>query len=180
MQRARQTPHGARPNREGAYAKRKLRWARAGSARHNLRVGRLSCAVMRSPEEWPSCGSNPADRIRLTGPAAFIFSFYCSTAWLRRKFKKLSHRRSWTVHVCSNTRASIRMSNFQVSHCCLLMARSWVPSLAWQSARKSNLAAFYYSIARSIGRSWDVPPMSHLRPRRCVRRAFIGAYRRGG
>src|SRR6478609_8191644 len=72
MQRAGQTPHGARPNREGAYAKRKLRRVRAGSVRHNLRVGRLSCAVMRSPEEWPSCGSNPADRIRLTGPAAFI------------------------------------------------------------------------------------------------------------
>jgi hypothetical protein len=26
-------------------------WARAGSARHNLRVGRLSRAVMRGPEE---------------------------------------------------------------------------------------------------------------------------------
>src|SRR5712691_10540487 len=26
---------------------------------------------MRDPEEWPSCRSNPADRIRLTGPAAF-------------------------------------------------------------------------------------------------------------
>jgi hypothetical protein len=25
---------------------------------------------MRGPEEWPSSGSNPADRIRLTGPAA--------------------------------------------------------------------------------------------------------------
>jgi len=25
---------------------------------------------MRGPEEWPSCRSNPADRIRLTGPAA--------------------------------------------------------------------------------------------------------------
>ena len=27
---------------------------------------------MRGPEEWPSRGSNPADRIRLTGPAAFF------------------------------------------------------------------------------------------------------------
>jgi thiosulfate reductase cytochrome b subunit len=27
---------------------------------------------MRGPEEWPSSGSNPADRIRLTGPAANI------------------------------------------------------------------------------------------------------------
>ena len=25
---------------------------------------------MPGPEEWPSCGSNAADRIRLTGPAA--------------------------------------------------------------------------------------------------------------
>ena len=32
---------------------------------------------MRGPEEWPS-RSNPADRIRLTGPAALIyFVFYC-------------------------------------------------------------------------------------------------------
>jgi hypothetical protein len=30
----------------------------------------LSLAVMRGPEEWPSHRSNPADRIRLTGPAA--------------------------------------------------------------------------------------------------------------
>src|ERR1700686_3125943 len=80
MERAGQTPHGARPNREGAGSERKLRLARAGSARHNLRVGRLSCAVMRGPEEWPSCGSNPADRIRLIGPAAFIYfeSFGCA------------------------------------------------------------------------------------------------------
>ncbi len=28
---------------------------------------------MRGPEEWPSRGSNPADRIRLTGPAANNF-----------------------------------------------------------------------------------------------------------
>jgi hypothetical protein len=39
----------------------------------NLRVGRLSHAVMRGPEEWPSCWSNPADRIRLIGPAAIHF-----------------------------------------------------------------------------------------------------------
>ena len=32
---------------------------------------------MRGPEEWPSHQSNPADRIRLTGPAAF-FSITCS------------------------------------------------------------------------------------------------------
>jgi hypothetical protein len=31
---------------------------------------------MRGPEEWPSHQSNPADRIRLTGPAAF-FSITC-------------------------------------------------------------------------------------------------------
>jgi hypothetical protein len=30
---------------------------------------------MRGPEEWPSHGSNPADRIRLTGPAATSFFF---------------------------------------------------------------------------------------------------------
>jgi hypothetical protein len=30
---------------------------------------------MRGPEEWPSSGSNPADRIRLTGPAATNFLF---------------------------------------------------------------------------------------------------------
>ncbi len=30
---------------------------------------------MRGPEEWPSRRSNPADRIRLTGPAATIFFF---------------------------------------------------------------------------------------------------------
>jgi len=29
---------------------------------------------MRGPEEWPSCWGNPADRIRLTGPAANIFA----------------------------------------------------------------------------------------------------------
>src|SRR5450631_1440021 len=28
---------------------------------------------MRGPEEWPSSRSNPADRIRLTGPAATLF-----------------------------------------------------------------------------------------------------------
>jgi hypothetical protein len=88
MQRAGQTPHGARPNREGAYAKRKLQRVRAGSARHNLRVGRLSCAVMRSPEEWPSRGSNPADRIRLTGPAAFIFSLLLFHNMAEKKIQK--------------------------------------------------------------------------------------------
>src|SRR5580700_2351134 len=30
---------------------------------------------MRCPEEWPSRRSNPADRIRLTGPAATKFYF---------------------------------------------------------------------------------------------------------
>ena len=30
---------------------------------------------MRGPEEWPSRRSNPADRIRLTGPAATNLSF---------------------------------------------------------------------------------------------------------
>src|SRR5437868_13719508 len=29
---------------------------------------------MRGPEEWPSSGSNPVDRIRLTVPAALILS----------------------------------------------------------------------------------------------------------
>jgi hypothetical protein len=51
MRRAGQTPHGARPNREGASGSPGMR---AGSARHNLRVGRLSRAAMRGPEEWPS------------------------------------------------------------------------------------------------------------------------------
>ena len=71
MQRAGQAPHGARPNREEA-------WLRSGACRlgaPNLRVGRLSRAVMHGPEEWPSCWSNPADRIRLTGPAATTFVF---------------------------------------------------------------------------------------------------------
>src|SRR4051794_13554403 len=77
MRRAGQTPHGARPNREGAWGGlNKPPEARACSARHNLPVGRLSRAVMRGPEEWPSCRSNPADRIRLTGPAATNL-FYC-------------------------------------------------------------------------------------------------------
>ena len=31
---------------------------------------------MRGPEEWPSSGSNPADRIRLTGPAANNFPLF--------------------------------------------------------------------------------------------------------
>jgi len=31
---------------------------------------------MRGPEEWPSSGSNPADRIRLTGPAANKLEMY--------------------------------------------------------------------------------------------------------
>jgi len=30
---------------------------------------------MHVPEEWPSCGSDLADRIRLTGPAATTFLF---------------------------------------------------------------------------------------------------------
>src|SRR5216683_1115505 len=51
MRRAGQTPHGARPNREGASGSPGMR---AGSARHNLRVGRLSRAAMLGPEEWPS------------------------------------------------------------------------------------------------------------------------------
>jgi len=37
---------------------------------------------MRGPEEWPSSGSNPADRIRLIGPAANIF-FWGPSAALR-------------------------------------------------------------------------------------------------
>src|SRR5947209_7838163 len=36
---------------------------------------------MRSPEEWPSRGSNPADRIRLTGPAAFITIESCRSGF---------------------------------------------------------------------------------------------------
>src|SRR6267154_2374865 len=67
MERAGQTPHGARPNREEA-------WFRPGACRlgaPNLRVGRLSCAAMRGLEEWPPCRVKLADRIRLTGPAAF-------------------------------------------------------------------------------------------------------------
>jgi hypothetical protein len=53
-------------------SERKLRLDACRLGAPNLRVGRLSRAVMRGPEEWPSCWSNPADRIRLTGPAAFI------------------------------------------------------------------------------------------------------------
>src|ERR1700688_3657571 len=56
MRRAGQTPHGARPNREEASGGPSgFAGMRAGSARHNLRVGRLSPAVMRGPEERPSC-----------------------------------------------------------------------------------------------------------------------------
>src|SRR6266852_8587063 len=66
MERAWQTPHGARPNREEA----RLRPGACRLGAPNLRVGRLSRAVMRGPEEWPSCRSDLADRIRLTGPAA--------------------------------------------------------------------------------------------------------------
>jgi len=36
---------------------------------------------MRGPEEWPSHRSNPADRIRLTGPAA-TFIWKQSSCWL--------------------------------------------------------------------------------------------------
>src|ERR1019366_2272680 len=73
MRRAGQTPHGARPNREGFPSEASaLAGTRAGSARHTLRVGRLSLAVMRGQEECPS--RRKADRIRLTGPAATTFS----------------------------------------------------------------------------------------------------------
>ncbi len=72
MPRAGQTPHGARPNREEVrgfdFRIRAADTCRLGAS--NLRVGRLSRAVMRGPEEWSSRRSNPADRIRLTGPAA--------------------------------------------------------------------------------------------------------------
>jgi hypothetical protein len=77
MRRAGQTPHGARPNREEVGLRLGTCWLGAS----NLRVGRLSRAVMRGPEEWPSCRSNPADRIRLTGPAA--------TKFLNRSFDSL-------------------------------------------------------------------------------------------
>jgi len=84
MSRAGQTPHGARPNREGVPASagcvpaRRVNRAPARASAfdgcsENLRVGRLSYAVMCSPEEWPS--RRKADRIRLTGPAASLFLF---------------------------------------------------------------------------------------------------------
>src|ERR1700690_535048 len=55
-----------------AGSKRKLRPGACRLGAPNLRVGGLSRAVMRGPEEWSSCRSNPADKIRLTGPAAFL------------------------------------------------------------------------------------------------------------
>lgn len=48
---------------------------------------------MRGPEEWPSCRSNPADRIRLTGPAAnkplFSIAFKILLARLRETGKTM-------------------------------------------------------------------------------------------
>src|SRR5450432_3277960 len=81
MRRAGQTPHGARPNREEA----RLRPDACRLGAPNLRVGRLSRAVMRGPEEWPSCRSNPADKIRLTGPAAFLHRRWSLQSALWRK-----------------------------------------------------------------------------------------------
>jgi|1185.fasta_scaffold309611_1 hypothetical protein len=47
---------------------------------------------MRGPEEWPSSGSNPADRIRLTGPAALIF-FLLLTSSNFRVWRKITCER---------------------------------------------------------------------------------------
>src|SRR5260370_548010 len=69
MCRAGQTPHGARPNREEARCRRaSFRPGACWLGAPNLRVGRLSRAVMRGPEEWPSPRTNPPHRIPLTRP----------------------------------------------------------------------------------------------------------------
>src|SRR5215472_720969 len=52
MEAAGQTPHGARPNRGGRPSGR-----RAGSVRHNFRVGRWSRTAMHGLEEWSPCRS---------------------------------------------------------------------------------------------------------------------------
>src|SRR5581483_11776620 len=70
MRQARQTPHGARPNREGVRGNPNT--CRLGA--FHLRVGRSSYTVMCGLEEWPSC--RKADRIRLTGPAATFSTTY--------------------------------------------------------------------------------------------------------
>ena len=71
MTRAGQTPHGARPNREGAIL--------TGSA---CRLGALglpgrslmSSAAMHCLEEWPPVGRKVHYRIRLTGPVANTYA----------------------------------------------------------------------------------------------------------
>ena len=52
---------------------------------------------MRAPEEWPSCGSDSADKIRLTGPAANFLTdlFLIRGLVLRRQIAYLAHSRLW-------------------------------------------------------------------------------------
>jgi hypothetical protein len=51
---------------------------------------------MRVPEEWPSCGSNPADKIRLTGPAAnFLTDLFLIRGLVLRRKSYLAHSRPW-------------------------------------------------------------------------------------
>ena len=51
---------------------------------------------MRVPEEWPSCGSDSADKIRLTGPAAnFPTELFLIRGPVLRRKSYLAHSRLW-------------------------------------------------------------------------------------
>jgi len=61
---------------------------------------------MGGPEEWPSRGSNPADRIRLIGPAATSYYFQSLTEhrvllWRRCDAVK-PHRRKFGLRLPEN------------------------------------------------------------------------------
>ena len=69
---------------------------------------------MRGPEEWPSSGSNPADRIRLTGPAANKCHFQGRSrsppsavlVWPRVSYSS-TNQDTATLCVCLDVRAAL-------------------------------------------------------------------------